>query len=118
MGEGNLKTIIGYQQNKRQEFEEIAEPDTYGLYFQLHTVNYDIRYTLPDIAGYKFVAGINGMYQRSLNKGSEFLIPEYNLFDIGAFALVSKNIGALDISGGLRIDRRYNLSLIHIYKAI
>lgn len=108
VGEGNLKTIIGYQQNRRQEFEEIAEPDTYGLYFQLHTVNYDIRYTLPDIAGYKFVAGINGMYQRSLNKGTEFLIPEYNLFDIGAFALVSKNIGALDISGGLRIDRRYN----------
>ncbi|MFV0330662.1 MAG: TonB-dependent receptor [Dysgonomonas sp.] len=108
LGEGSLKAVIGYQQNRRQEFEEIAEPNIYGLYFQLHTVNYDLRYTLPDVGGYKFVTGINGMYQHSLNKGSEFLIPEYNLFDIGAFALVSKNYGALDVSGGVRVDSRHN----------
>lgn len=108
LGGGNLKTIIGYQQNRRQEFEEVLEPDHYGLYFQLHTINYDLRYSLPDLNGYKLVAGLNGMYQNSLNKGSEFLIPEYNLFDIGTFALASKNFGSMDVSGGVRIDHRHN----------
>lgn len=108
LGEGSVKALVGYQQNRRQEFEEVAEPDVYGLYFQLHTVNYDVRYSLPDINGYKLVTGINGMYQNSLNKGSEYLIPEYNLFDIGAFALASKNFGDFDVSGGIRIDNRHN----------
>lgn len=108
LGEGNLKTIIGYQQNRRQEFENVLSPKDYGLYFQLHTVNYDIRYSLPEINGYRFVAGVNGMYQKSLNKGSEFLIPEYNLFDIGTFFLASRSFGKLDVSGGIRYDRRNN----------
>ncbi len=106
IGKGNLKAIIGYQQNRRQEFEDVAAPDQYGLYFQLHTVNYDFRYTLPEINGYKVVAGINGMYQRSLNKGSEFLIPEYKLFDGGAFVMASRQFGKLNLSGGLRADTR------------
>lgn len=106
IGDGNLKAIVGYQQNSRQEFEEILSPDEYGLYFQLHTVNYDFRYSLPEIDGYKIVAGANGMYQHSLNKGSEFLIPEYNLFDVGVFALASRTFDKMDVSGGIRFDLR------------
>lgn len=107
LGGGNLKTIIGYQQNRRQEFENVLHPDEYSLYFQLHTLNYDIRYNLPEINGYKIVTGINGMYQKSLNKGSEYLIPEYNMFDAGVFAVASRNFGKLDISGGIRLDHRH-----------
>ena len=44
MGEGSLKSIIGYQQNRRQEFEDVANPDRCGLDFVLHTINYDIHY--------------------------------------------------------------------------
>lgn len=107
LGGGNLKTIIGYQQNRRQEFEEVLNPKEYSLYFQLHTINYDIRYNLPEINGYKIVAGVNGMYQKSLNKGTEYLIPEYNMFDAGVFAIASRNFGRLDISGGIRFDHRH-----------
>ncbi|WP_321332345.1 TonB-dependent receptor [uncultured Bacteroides sp.] len=106
LGGGNLRTIIGYQQNRRQEFEDILSPKDYGLYFQLHTLTYDVRYSLPEISGYKIVAGANGMYQKSLNKGTEFLIPEYNLFDIGAYAVASRTFGKLDVSGGIRFDHR------------
>jgi len=106
LGNGNLKTIVGYQQNRRQEFEDVLSLDEYALYFQLHTVNYDLRYLLPEINGYKIVAGLNGMYQRSLNKGSEFLIPEYSLFDAGAFVLASRSFGKMDVSGGIRFDSR------------
>lgn len=106
VGGGNIKSTIGYQQNRRQEFEEVVNPKDYSLYFQMHTINYDVRYILPEINDYKIVTGINGMYQHSLNKGTEYLIPEYNLFDAGVFVIASRNFGKLDISGGIRFDHR------------
>lgn len=42
LGEGRLKVLLGWQQNRRQEYEESA--DEYGLCFLLNTVNYDIKY--------------------------------------------------------------------------
>jgi len=110
VGKGNLKITTGYQQNRRQEFEDPVNKKDYALYFQLHTLNYDMRYNLSDIYGYKISTGINGMYQSSLNKGHEILLPEYNIFDAGLFIIASKNLGKLDISGGLRYDfRRMNV---------
>ena len=106
IGDGSLKASVGYQQNRRQEFADVLTPNNYGLYFQLHTVNYDVHYQSAELNGYNFSFGVSGMGQRSLNKGTEFLVPEYGLFDIGAFAVAKKTIGKLDISGGLRFDNR------------
>jgi len=106
LGEGSLKATIGYQQNRRQEFADILTPNSYGLYFQLHTVNYDAHYQLPSINGLELSFGTNGMYQNSLNKGTEFLVPEYRLFDAGAFVIGKKAWGKLNVSGGLRYDNR------------
>lgn len=106
-GDGSVKVLLGYQQNIRKEFEDILAPDECGLYFRLHTVNYDVRYLSPEISGWKIAAGVNGMYQKSENKGSEFLIPAYNLFDIGAFATVERTIAKVHLSGGVRYDNRH-----------
>lgn len=106
IGEGSLKATVGYQQNRRQEFADVLNPDDYELYFQLHTVNYGMHYQLPEINGYNLSVGVNGMYQNSLNKGIEFLVPEYRLFDAGVFIVGKKTFGKLDISGGLRYDNR------------
>ena len=104
IGNGTLKALVGYQQNRRQEYEEST--DEYGLYFQLHTLNYDLRYLLETETGWKFAVGLAGMYQRSLNKGDEYLIPAYHLNDIGLYATASKQIGRWNLTGGLRADRR------------
>ena len=106
LGDGNLKLLLGYQQNRRQEFEEEENPNERGLDFKLHTVNYDLHYLSPEIDGWKFSTGINGMWQKSENKGTEFLIPAYHLYDYGMFANVSKEIGNWNISGGIRYDHR------------
>lgn len=106
LGGGSLKASIGYQQNRRQEFEDILTPNNYGLYFQLHTLNYDVHYEAQEKGGYSYSFGLNGMGQRSLNKGTEFLVPEYGLFDVGAFAVARKTLGNLELSGGLRFDNR------------
>ena len=102
---GFLKTIIGYQQNRRQEYEESA--DEYGLYFKLHTLTYDIRYLTDEWRGWKFSTGVGGMYQKSGNEGEEYLIPDYRLFDFGIFANATKSLGERwTLSGGLRYDHR------------
>ena len=78
-----------------------------GLYLKLHTLNYDLHYHLPELKGWKLMAGLNGMYQKSENLGEEYLIPAYNLFDIGAFATAGTEIGKWNITGGLRLDYRH-----------
>ena len=105
LSSGYLKVIAGYQQNRRKEFEESA--DEYGLYLQLHTLNYDVRYVSEEKAGWKFSTGLNGMGQKSINLGEEYLIPDYNLFDAGVYATASKILGRWNLSGGLRFDYRY-----------
>ena len=107
LGEGQLKALLGWQQNHRQEYESA---DRYGLYFLLNTLNYDIKYQRKT-RGWKYAAGINGMLQSSRNKGDEYLIPDYRLLDVGLFATVSKELGAWVLSGGLRGDIRLLHSL-------
>ena len=102
---GWLKAVIGYQQNQRQEFEDNA--DEYELFFKLHTVTYDLRYLSQEFDGWKMAGGVNGMWQQSLNLGEEALIPEYKLFDIGAYATVSKSLDQVTLNGGLRYDHRH-----------
>lgn len=106
LGDGSLKAVIGWQQNQRQEYADILEEGKYGLYFHMNTINYDVRYVLPEKNNLNISFGANGMYQNSQNKGTEFLIPDYNLFDIGIFAIAKKSFKKLDISGGLRYDSR------------
>ena len=105
LSKGWLKAIIGYQQNRRQEFEDNA--DEYELFFKLHTITYDLRYLSQEFNGWKMAGGVNGMWQQSQNLGEESLIPEYKLFDIGAYATVSKSLECLTLNGGLRFDNRH-----------
>lgn len=102
-GQSNLDATIGFQQNRRKEFET---PDQYGLYFLLNTLNYDFKYNFPKKNNWKISAGLNGMWQQSLNKGDEFLVPAYHLFDYGLFSILNKKAGDFDFSGGLRFDQR------------
>ena len=102
---GWLKAIFGYQQNRRQEFEESA--DEYEVFFKLHTLTYDVRYLSQEFGGWKMAGGVNGMWQQSQNLGEESLIPEYKLFDIGGYATVSKSFDNLTLNGGLRYDSRH-----------
>jgi iron complex outermembrane receptor protein len=102
---GYLKAIIGYQQNRRQEFEESA--DEYGIFLKLQTLTYDLRYITNEFAGWKLSTGIGGMYQQSDNKGEEYLIPDSRLFDFGLYATATKSLGEhWTLSGGMRYDHR------------
>ncbi len=106
IGQSRIIAKVAWQQNRRQENNDPSMPNTSNIYYLLNTVNYDLRYVSPTWNDFNFSAGVNGMYQNSQNKGTLLLIPEYNLFDLGAFAIANKKIGKLDISGGVRYDTR------------
>lgn len=101
-----LTLTLGLQQNLRREYGEILQPDEPGLDLQLNTLNYDLKYFLPQWNNWQTAVGISGMLQQNRNLGEEFLIPDYQLFDLGGFIYTKKNFDKLTLSGGLRFDNR------------
>ena len=106
LGKNSLKATLGWQQNQRLEFDNVLKPNEYSLYFHMNTLNYSIRYNLEGKKNLNFSFGVNGMYQNSQNKGVEFIIPDYQIFDIGTYTLAKKTWKKWTLSGGLRYDLR------------
>ncbi|MBT2556387.1 TonB-dependent receptor [Hymenobacter sp. ISL-91] len=106
LGRHRLTANLGWQQNLRREFGNPADADENSLFFQLHTVDYALRWFLPEANGWNTTFGVSGMQQENQNKGVEFLIPAYRLLDGGVFGVTKKTVGRLDVSGGLRYDVR------------
>ncbi|WP_305029985.1 TonB-dependent receptor [Hymenobacter convexus] len=103
---GRLTLQVSYQQNLRREYGNVLDPAETSLYFQLRTVDYALRYFLPEKNGWNLTLGSTGLHQQNRNLGVEFLIPAYRVNEGGVFGVAKKTIGALDISGGLRYDVR------------
>lgn len=106
VGGGKIIGRFAWQNNSRRENNDITIANTSNIWYQLNTYNYDLRYVSPDIHGFDFSVGVNGMSQTSKNKGTLLLIPEYDLFDLGAFAIANKKIGKINLSAGIRYDMR------------
>ncbi|WP_316826988.1 TonB-dependent receptor [Pedobacter miscanthi] len=114
-GASDLNVLLGGQQSVRREYNHPTAASQAGLYVVLNTFNYDFKYNLPDYAGIESTIGVNGMYQGNRSKAAtDFPIPDYDLFDIGAFYFAKKSMGKVDISGGVRLDRR-NINWSNFY---
>ncbi len=103
---GTINLDLGYQNNKRKEFGDVLHPNDKALFFDLNTFNYNLRYNLHAKKGWETSMGISGMQQTNSNKGLEFLIPNYSLFDMGGFVLTQKTVKKFTLAGGLRFDNR------------
>lgn len=104
---GTLNFDLGFQNNTRKEFGDILNPNNKALFFDLNTLNYNLRYNLKELNGWDISSGINGMVQGNKNKGLEYLIPDYNLVDVGGFVFGQKTVAKdLILAGGFRVDSR------------
>ena len=107
LGTGRITVNLGFERSVRREYSHPQEPDVPGLYLQLNSYVYDLKYYFPSFNGWDITTGLNGMYQQNTStNGTEFIIPSFNQFDIGPFAMVKKTFGKLDIAGGIRFDSR------------
>lgn len=107
-GQSAFQYTAGYQLNHRREFEineegnHLAEA---GINLLLHTANYDINYHFH-FKEWETTSGINGYYQKGINLGDEFIIPDYLLNDAGIYVLTQKTLTRWHISGGIRYTNR------------
>ncbi|HTB31622.1 MAG TPA: TonB-dependent receptor, partial [Bacteroidia bacterium] len=106
VGSGQIKAIFSYQRNQREEMNDPTQPNLPIIYYNSNGITYDARYVSPQIGGFNFSAGGNGVYQNSQSLGLVQLIPNYNYMQIGGFAIASEKIGNLNLSGGVRYDTR------------
>lgn len=106
LGKSNIEFSLGFQQNTRKEFGNPLDERVAQLEFLLNTWNYDLKIILPEKDGWRATLGANGMAQTNRNKGTEALVPAYDLFDVGGYGLVERKFGKLNLSGGLRYDHR------------
>ncbi|MES2891380.1 MAG: TonB-dependent receptor [Bacteroidota bacterium] len=105
-GQKRLAVNVGYQRNQREEFGNIEDLNERALYFDLSTITYTAQLHFKEMNGWATSAGVNGMYQENQNKGVEQLVPDYNVFDAGAYIYSSKAMEHLTFSGGARFDNR------------
>ena len=107
IGRGSLVVNGGWQMNERREFGDVFNPTVAALHFVMHTGSADVQYHLPEMKEWNTTFGISGTYQQSMNKGSEFLIPAYKLFDYGIFGVTQRRFKKLFFEAGLRFDQRF-----------
>lgn len=107
IGGSKLDVLAGYQRNQRREFGDPDNLDEPEAYFDLKTVNYSAKLTLPFKGNWRTSVGVSGMSQTNTNRAEEALIPDYSLFDIGGFVFTQYHKAKLSVSGGLRFDNRH-----------
>ena len=111
--DGRITGIFSWQKNQRQETNDPTIPNTPDIFYSSNAATYDVRYISPQIGGFNISGGVNGVYQSSQSLGTLLLIPNYNFFQIGAFAIANQKIGKLNLSGGIRYDTRTFNGLDH-----
>ncbi|WP_299568375.1 TonB-dependent receptor [uncultured Pedobacter sp.] len=99
---GQLKSTLAFQRNIRKEFEETK--DEPGLNLGLNSYTYDVKYSFANHGTWQPTIGLQGMYQTNRNSGEEFLVPDYNSNNIGAFAYLKRNFENGAINAGARYD--------------
>ena len=104
---GTLDVDLGFQRSVRREFDHPVLTTIPGLYLQMNTISYDVKYHIPEMKFWNFTVGVNGMYQtNNVTSGTAFVIPSYNQVDFGPFAIVKRSYGKFDFEGGIRYDIR------------
>lgn len=108
-GKGNIGLDIGFTSSVHHDIDSGTLGENNMV---VYDIPYNLRYQLTNgDKGFKLTTGFNGLYETERNLAPppapyvpDYEIPNYRNFEIGAFAIVEKNIGALTLSGGLRYD--------------
>jgi iron complex outermembrane receptor protein len=102
IGKGNLRTVFGWQNNQRKEYEDdVSVPN---MYIDLKTITGDLKYYFPQQNNWDIVVGISAGLQQNKNKGAAYLIPDFSSTDFGVFSSIKKIKDKWSRNFGLRYD--------------
>lgn len=107
---GRIGLDVGFTESVRHEIDSgIVGNEN----MTVHDIPYNFKYQNEWNNGLKLTTGINGMYEFEANFPEppvpyvgDFEIPNYHLFDVGAYAIVQEDYKNLTVSGGVRYDVR------------
>ena len=99
-----LEATAGYVFNDRKELE--GGVDEIALFMKLKTLNYNVRYYLPDFGKFETIIGFQGMNQENRNFGEERLIPDAKIADVGFFGTSQYKFNKNVLQFGVRYDFR------------
>ncbi|MCB0638548.1 MAG: TonB-dependent receptor, partial [Lewinella sp.] len=113
--DGHLQLDLGYQRNLRQEYSypefhsipssQIDPGNTLALQFRLQTWSANLHFEQNTTADGKYVLGVNLQWQDNQRSGFEFLLPDFQTFRGGAFAIREWQANpVLRWHAGLRLD--------------
>lgn len=91
------------EHDEEHDDDEVLEA---ALHMKLKTLNYDVKYHLPELGKFETILGVQGMTQSNTNYGEEQLIPDAVTNDIGILATSHIHFENADIQLGARFDNR------------
>ncbi|GAB3666501.1 TonB-dependent receptor [Echinicola sediminis] len=110
--DGVINLSYAFQQNNRQEFDKRRGSlnDRAALDLELFTNTLDVSYEHPKQKKWNGSVGLNLLQQANNNipgTGVTPLIPNYDLINLGAYAIEKYIDGHFELEGGARFDYRY-----------
>ncbi len=110
-GGAQLNLQYGFQRNNRKEFDRRRgrNNERPALNLELFTNSLDFSYTHKSRKNRNGSLGLNMIQQANSNipgTGVTPLIPNYDMYNIGLYAIEKYTYGPLEIEGGLRYDHR------------
>lgn len=108
IGKGDIDLLLAIQKNVRREYNHPTQPKQAGMFVNLASENFSLRYNSPKLYNIEISIGANGMHQKNSNKNAtDFPIPNYQLFDFGTYVFAKWKHKKWTISGGVRNDIRF-----------
>ncbi|PKQ65749.1 hypothetical protein BZG02_01715 [Labilibaculum filiforme] len=107
IGNYKLEVNAAYQFNQRR-LNGNPESSVFRLVdMDLNTFTYDSKLYFPSSETSEFLVGIQGMHQSNTNhEAPNHIIPDAQIDDFSAFALLKKEINTVNVQLGLRYDHR------------
>ncbi len=104
-GASHLDIELGYERNRRREFEEATATDV-ALGLLARTYSADVRLHHPPVAGFAGIVGVSALRNAFEKFGEETLIPDNDYDDFAVLAFEQGEFGRWNLSLGARYDYR------------
>jgi iron complex outermembrane receptor protein len=112
-GVGKLNLQYGYQFNHRYEYDlhkpyddSLAALNLPDMELRLYTQTLDLNLVTDDFHGIVATIGINGLVQDNQYGGLRYFVPNYKLYNGGAYTLLRYSTGRWELEAGGRLDFR------------
>ncbi len=142
-GKSKFDLNLGYQENRRQEFEDEHDHDEHEedeeeheedreeeahelhaptLDMRLRTFSSNLKWQFSEEKKWRLISGLQTLWQENANKGEEVLIPNATKTDFGFFSTLNRDFKHSHLQLGIRYDTRNikteDRSLDTIYQSV